>query len=88
MAMVGGIIGSFAGGPSVRSAAAAEAQNADLAVLNATVYTVDAQVPKAEAFALKTGRFTAVGTHRRHPWAHRQGDPAVRCPADDDRKTR
>ena len=50
----------------IRSAAAGgaqDAQDADLVVLNAKVYTVDAQVPKAEAFAVKAGRFTAVGTN-------------------------
>jgi hypothetical protein len=62
MAMVGGTIGSFAGGPWLRSMSAAEAKDADLVVLNAKVYTVDARAPKAEAFAVKSGRFTAVGT--------------------------
>ncbi len=62
MGIAGGTIGGLAGGPWLRSARAAEAQDADLVVLNAKVYTVDAQVPKAEAFAVKGGRFTAVGT--------------------------
>jgi predicted amidohydrolase YtcJ len=35
--------------------------NADLIVLNAKVYTVDARQPTAEAFAVKGGRFVAVG---------------------------
>jgi predicted amidohydrolase YtcJ len=35
---------------------------ADLVVLGATVYTVDEQKPRAEAFAVKGGRFLAVGT--------------------------
>jgi len=43
-------------------AVAAEAPAADLIVINAKVYTVDAGLPKAEAFAVKSGRFTAVGT--------------------------
>lgn len=34
----------------------------ELAVLNATVYTVDEQRPKAEAFAVCNGRFSAVGS--------------------------
>ena len=34
----------------------------DLAILNATVYTVDEQRPKAEAFAVRHGRFVAVGS--------------------------
>src|SRR5215831_12881149 len=36
---------------------------ADLVVFNAKVYTVDSRVPKAEAFAIKAGRFTAVGSN-------------------------
>ena len=38
------------------------AQDADLVVFNAKVYTVDSRAPKAEAFAVKAGRFTAVGS--------------------------
>jgi hypothetical protein len=34
----------------------------DLIVVNATVYTMDAAQPQAEAFAVKDGRFVAVGT--------------------------
>ena len=34
---------------------------ADLALINATVYTVDDRQPKAEAFAVSQGRFIAVG---------------------------
>ena len=34
----------------------------DLIVYNAKVYTVDAQRPRAEAFAVQGGRFTAVGS--------------------------
>ena len=33
----------------------------DLLVLNAKIYTVDARAPKAQAFAVKGGRFVAVG---------------------------
>src|SRR5579863_998000 len=44
------------------SAATAEGQNADLVVVNAKVYTVDSSAPKAEAFAVKAGRFVAVGS--------------------------
>ncbi len=43
--------------------AAAEGPEADLVVFNAKVYTVDSRVPKAEAFAVKAGRFTAVGSN-------------------------
>jgi predicted amidohydrolase YtcJ len=39
----------------------AEPQNADLVVFNAKVYTVDSSAPTAEAFAVKGGRFVAVG---------------------------
>jgi len=42
--------------------AAAQAQDADLVVFNAKVYTVDSRTPKAEAFAVKANRFTAVGS--------------------------
>ena len=42
-------------------AAAADA-DADLVVFNAKVYTIDARLPRAEAFAAKGGRFIAVGT--------------------------
>jgi hypothetical protein len=34
----------------------------DLVVVNARVYTIDAGLPKAEAFAIKHGRFVAVGS--------------------------
>src|SRR5215813_9030768 len=48
---------------TVAAVAGAEAGNADLVVLNAKVYTVDSRMPKAEAFAVKNGRFIAVGTN-------------------------
>ena len=38
------------------------ALEADLVVLNARVYTVDPAQPRAEAFAVKNGRFVAVGS--------------------------
>src|SRR5579863_10734806 len=37
-------------------------QDADLVVYNARVATVDAAMPRAEAFAVKNGRFLAVGS--------------------------
>jgi len=43
-------------------ASAADARDADLVVFNAKVYTVDARLPAAEAFAVKGGRFLAVGS--------------------------
>ena len=49
--------------PNVAFAAAAEAGDADLIVTNAKVYTVDARLPRAEALAVKNGRFLAVGTN-------------------------
>ena len=51
------------GGPWLGAAAAAEGPNTDLVVFNAKVYTVDTQAPKAEAFAVKGGRFAAVGSN-------------------------
>src|SRR5262245_32551107 len=44
------------------AAALADPQDADLIVTNAKVYTVDANQPRAEAFAVKAGRFLAVGS--------------------------
>jgi predicted amidohydrolase YtcJ len=51
------------GGPWLGSAVAAEGPDADLVVFNAHVYTVDSRTPKAEAFAVKAGRFAAVGSN-------------------------
>ena len=48
------------GAPAAPSAA--DARNADLVVVNAKVYTVEAATPRVEAFAVKGGRFAAVGT--------------------------
>src|SRR5215472_12417032 len=45
------------------AADAAEAQDDDLVVFNAKVYTVDSRLPKAEAFAVRAGRFSAVGSN-------------------------
>jgi len=56
-----GIAAAFAG-PWAGLAAAAENQDADLVVFNAKVYTVDSSLPRAEAFAIKAGRFAAVGS--------------------------
>ena len=57
-----GLTGLGLAGAVTARRAAAEPQDPDLVVFNAKVYTVDARVPKAEAFAVKGGRFTAVGT--------------------------
>jgi predicted amidohydrolase YtcJ len=43
------------------AALAADTQDPDLIVINAKVYTVDDKAPRAEAFAVKAGRFVAVG---------------------------
>ena len=59
MAGMAGVVG----GPWLGAAAAAEGPNTDLVVFNAKVYTVDTQAPKAEAFAVKGGRFAAVGSN-------------------------
>ena len=40
----------------------ARALEADLVVTNAKVYTMDLRAPRAEAFAVKGGRFVAVGS--------------------------
>ncbi|MCA1585206.1 MAG: amidohydrolase family protein [Acidobacteria bacterium] len=42
--------------------AASSADEPDLVVINARVYTVDTAQPRAEAFAVKNGRFVAVGS--------------------------
>jgi hypothetical protein len=46
-----------------RSSAALAASEQDLIVRNANVYTVDARLPRAEAFAIRGSRFIAVGTN-------------------------
>jgi hypothetical protein len=58
--LAGAVAGPWLGGTPVQ-AAAADA-DADLVVFNAKVYTIDAQLPRADAFAVKGGRFIAVGT--------------------------
>jgi predicted amidohydrolase YtcJ len=49
-------------GAAAAATAAFEPQDADLVVFNAKVYTVDAAAPRAEAFAVKAGRFVALGS--------------------------
>src|SRR5437764_4593281 len=46
---------------AAQAAPAAAGTEPDLVVLNAVVYTSDAAQPRAEAFAVKNGRFVAVG---------------------------
>ena len=48
---------------TVAAVASADAGDADLVVLNANVYTMDTRLPRADAFAVKNGRFIAVGTN-------------------------
>ena len=48
--------------PDLLAAPAADARVADLVVFNAKIYTVDPDAPRAEAFAIKSGLFFAVGT--------------------------
>src|ERR1039457_2748070 len=69
ISLTGAGIAGVVGGTWPRAAASAETQSAaltpqdvDLVVFNAKVYTVDARAPKAEAFAVKGGRFLAVGS--------------------------
>jgi predicted amidohydrolase YtcJ len=51
----------FAQAPTT-AAAAAQSLEPDLIVVNARVYTIDTAQPRAEAFAVKNGRFVAVGS--------------------------
>jgi len=57
--LTGAGIAALAG---ARTAFAADSRDAELVVFNAKVYTVDSGAPKAEAFAVKAGRFLAVGS--------------------------
>src|SRR3984893_6565188 len=59
---VAGVVGAQWLGAPPALGAIADAQDADLVVFNAKVYTVDSGTPRAEAFAVKAGRFVAVGT--------------------------
>jgi hypothetical protein len=61
MSLTGAAIAGLVSGPGLGSAEAAEGQDADLVVFNAKVYTVDSSA-RAEAFAVKAGRFAAVGS--------------------------
>jgi predicted amidohydrolase YtcJ len=66
MTLAGSSLAGVAGAPWLAAApaaqSAADAREADLVVFNAKVYTMDAGMPTAEAFAVKAGRFVAVGT--------------------------
>jgi predicted amidohydrolase YtcJ len=67
--------GTFLGAAGLVEAEAAESDpgSAELVVLNAKVYTVDPRVPKAEAFAVKGGRFVAVGSDAQVKLLRRKG---------------
>jgi predicted amidohydrolase YtcJ len=60
--VAGAVAGPWLGSTRIAAAPAAEAQDADLVVFNAKVYTVETSMPRAEAFAVKNGRFLAVGS--------------------------
>ena len=63
---LGAVLAGGAGAAGLPIAAAQEpvneANQADLAVINARVYTVDDALPRAQAFAVRGGRFIAVGS--------------------------
>src|SRR5437763_843381 len=63
--VMGLVAGGMAGGLGLRDlhAAFATPPDADLVVFNAKVYTMNAASPRAEAFAIKAGRFVAVGSN-------------------------
>jgi predicted amidohydrolase YtcJ len=64
MGYSGAGIAGLIGAPWLGSTASAQISTTtapDLVVSNAKVYTVDSLVPRAEAFAVKAGRFVAVG---------------------------
>lgn len=54
-------LGALTAGPRAGSWWSSEPADADLVLLNAKVYTIDARLPLAEAFATSGGRFIAVG---------------------------
>jgi predicted amidohydrolase YtcJ len=53
--------GALAGTIGLQTRAFADPQEPDLIVHNARVHTVDTAMPKAQAFAVRAGRFVAVG---------------------------
>ena len=56
------LVGATAATQAFAQAAPSGGQRPDLIVINATVYTMDTRAPRAEAFAVTGGRFTAVGS--------------------------
>ena len=61
MGLAGAGVAGIFGNTWIQTAAAAD-QDADLVVFNAKVHTLNARLQKAEAFAVKGGRFFAVGS--------------------------
>jgi predicted amidohydrolase YtcJ len=59
---VAGAVGAQWLGEAIVAAQTIDAHDADLVVLNAKVFTMDARMPRAEALAVKNGRFVAVGS--------------------------
>ena len=57
-----GLAGAGLGAAWSARAFAATAEAPDFVVLNAKVYTVDPRLPRAQAFAVRDGRFVAVGS--------------------------
>jgi predicted amidohydrolase YtcJ len=63
--LAGAVGATWLGAPTPARAQGADLnapRDADLVVFNAKVYTVDPRSPRAEAFAVKGGRFVAVGS--------------------------
>src|SRR5262249_8050653 len=59
---VAGTVGAQWLGEAPAQAQTVDARDADLVVFNAKVFTMDGRAPRAEAFAVKNGRFLAVGS--------------------------
>ena len=55
-------MGLAAVGVAAARTASAQTDDTDLVVFNANVRTVDTALPRAEAFAVRNGKFIAVGT--------------------------
>jgi predicted amidohydrolase YtcJ len=49
--------------PSPSAAAATQTSDTDVVVVNANIFTVDSRAPRAQAFAIKNSRFTAIGSN-------------------------
>jgi predicted amidohydrolase YtcJ len=69
LGLIGAGAAGLAGGGVLPASLLAQAQSAgsdplhaDLVVFNAKVYTLDSRMPKAEAFAVRSGRFVSVGS--------------------------